>query len=318
MDGFLSTLNQTAFLFAFIVIGYILGKFKIIPDNSATVLSKLENNLFVPALVMGTFINNFTVNKIGQAGKVFGISFIMILIMMPVATFTSKLITKDKYEQNIFTYGLAFANFGFMGNAVVKALFPEELFLNYIIFTLPLWIMIYLWGVPALLIGGSGEKRSFSESLKSFLNPMFIAMIIGMIIGLAPIPWNEESFIARVITVSGDCMSPVAMLLTGITVSSIDMKKTFMDGKIYAATFIRLIIIPLVFLGLAKFIPFDETVFICAVCALSMPLGLNTVVIPSAYGKDTSKAAGMAVVSHLLSCLTIPLIFMLVNKWFGM
>ncbi len=326
MDGFLSTLNQTAFLFAFIVIGYILGKFKIIPDNSATVLSKLENNLFVPALVMGTFINNFTVNKIGQAGKVFGISFIMILIMMPVATFISKLITKDKYEQNIFTYGLAFANFGFMGNAVVKALFPEELFLNYIIFTLPLWIMIYLWGVPALLIGGSGEKRSLTESLKSFLNPMFIAMIIGMIIGLlstVPMPWNEEGlrlpgFITSVITVSGDCMSPVAMLLTGITVSSIDMKKTFTDVKIYAATFIRLIIIPLAFLGLAKFIPFDETVFICAVCALSMPLGLNTVVIPSAYGKDTSKAAGMAVVSHLLSCLTIPLIFMLVNKWFGM
>ena len=61
MSVFLSTLNQTAYLFTFIVIGYILGKFKIIPDNSATVLSKLENNLFVPALVLGTFIKNFTV-----------------------------------------------------------------------------------------------------------------------------------------------------------------------------------------------------------------------------------------------------------------
>ena len=39
-----------------------------------------------------------------------------------------------------------------------------------------------------------------------------------------------------------------------------------------------------------------------------MPLGLNTVVIPAAYGKDTSIPAGMALVSHVLSIATIPLI----------
>lgn len=49
----------------------------------------------------------------------------------------------------------------------------------------------------------------------------------------------------------------------------------------------------------------------CIVCNLAMPLGLSTVVIPASYGKDTSTAAGMALLSHLLSCATIPLIFML-------
>ena len=44
-----------------------------------------------------------------------------------------------------------------------------------------------------------------------------------------------------------------------------------------------------------------------------MPLGLNTLVIPAAYGKDTSAAAGMALVSHLLSCITIPLVFLLME-----
>lgn len=44
-----------------------------------------------------------------------------------------------------------------------------------------------------------------------------------------------------------------------------------------------------------------------------MPLGLNTIVIPSAYGKDTSVAAGMAVISHLLAVVTIPVIFAIIN-----
>ena len=69
MGVFLSTLNQTGFLFTLIVIGFILAKFKFIPDNSNTVLAKLENTVFVPALVMGTFIKYFTVEKLGEEGK---------------------------------------------------------------------------------------------------------------------------------------------------------------------------------------------------------------------------------------------------------
>ena len=44
-------------------------------------------------------------------------------------------------------------------------------------------------------------------------------------------------------------------------------------------------------------------------CAVAMPLGLSPVVIPAAYGQDTSAAAGMALISHLLSVATIPLVF---------
>ncbi|MBR5538740.1 MAG: AEC family transporter [Clostridia bacterium] len=306
MSVFLSTLNQTGFLFTLIVIGFILAKFKFIPDNSNTVLAKLENTVFVPALVMGTFIKYFTVEKLASTSKLFLISFAVAFVVIPIIIIITKLITKDKYEQNIFTYGLAFSNFGFMGNAVVSALFPE-VFMDYLIFTLPLWILIYLWGVPVLLIADYGVKQTLKTRLKSFVNPMFVGMIIGMIIGITGM--KLPSFCINVIDTAGSCMSPIAMLLTGITVSTISFKKTFTNLRIYAVSVIRLVVLPLAFIGIAKFIPFDSTVYICAVCSLAMPLGLNTIVIPSAYGKDTSVAAGMAVISHLLSCLTIPLIF---------
>lgn len=307
MTVFISTLNQTAFLFAFIVIGFILAKLKQIPENSASVLSKLENTIFIPALVGGTFISDFTPEKLTSMIRTFLISGVIMLIIVPIAILVSKALSKDKYIQNIFTYGLTFSNFGFMGNAVVKALFPE-IFADYIIFTLPLWILIYLWGVPVLLMSDSGKKQSTAQKLKNFLNPMFIAMIIGMIIGITGIVLPKWA--TSVIETAGSCMSPVAMLLTGITVSSINLKKTFTNAGIYAVTFVRLIALPMLFAAVAKFIPFNETVYICALCSLAMPLGLNTVVIPSAYGKDTSVPAGMAVVSHLLSCVTIPLLFM--------
>ena len=296
------------FLFSLIAIGYILAKCKIIPEAASEVLAKLENMVFVPGLILSTFIENFTVERISSAWKLLLVSGIILAVMIPAAILISKCFAKDKYTQNIYTYGLIFSNFGFMGNAVVSALFPD-IFFEYIIFVLPLWIMIYLWAVPCLLIADSG-KQSIRQRLKAFVNPMFIAMLAGMIIGLSGL--KLPSFINSVVSVSGSCMSPIAMLLTGITVSQIDVRKTFSDLKIYAVSIIRLIIIPLAFIGISKFVPFENTVFICALCSLAMPLGLNTIVIPSAYGKDTSTAAGMAVISHLLSCITLPFIFSLI------
>ena len=309
MSVFSTTLNQIAFLFGFIVIGYVLVKLKVLPENSAAVLSKLENTVFIPALVMGTFIENFTIERIGAAWKLLSISFIIACIAIPFAILISKLVTKDKYIQKIYTYGLSFSNFGFMGNAVVKSLFPD-IFFEYLIFTLPLWIFIYLWGVPRLLIADSGKKHTFAESLKSFVNPMFIAMVIGMVIGLSNIRLPEWTM--SLINVSGDCMSPIAMILTGVVVSSISLKKTFTNVKIYIVSIIRLIIMPVLFIAGISFFELPETTYICALCSLAMPLGLNTIVIPSALGKDTTVAAGMAVISHLLSCITIPLIFSII------
>jgi predicted permease len=69
---------------------------------------------------------------------------------------------------------------------------------------------------------------------------------------------------------------------------------------------------PLILIGISLFVEFPQTTFICALCSLAMPLGLNTIVIPSAYGKDTSVGARMAIISHLLSVITIPVIFSMI------
>lgn len=308
---FTTTLGQMMVLFLLIFGGYILAKVKAVPENSAIVLSKLENNLFVPALVLGTFIGNFTFKKLEVAWKLFFISFVICIVMIVVAVLVAKCCSKDQYIRNIYSYGLAFSNFGFMGNAVVSVVFPE-LFLDYLIFTMPLWTMIYMWGVPCLLIPRGEEKQTIGIRLKSFANPMFVALIVGMAIGLSGV--QLPNFLTTVISVTGNCMSPVAMLLTGVTVANMDMKKVLSIKSIYVVTFVRLLLFPLVFIGISKFLPMSQTIMVCTICSLAMPTGLTSIVVPSAYGKDTSVAAGTALVSHLLSCITIPVIFYLMTN----
>ena len=312
MAIFSATLSQTAVLLLFIVIGYVLSKFRFVPENAHTTLSKLENNCLVPALVMGTFIEQFTVDKITIARDLLLSSLGLTIFGIVVSVLVVRLFSKDRYERNIYAYGLCFSNFGFMGNAVVKALFPE-IFLEYLIFTLPLWTLIYLYGVPNLLIGSAtGEKQTITQRLKNFLNPMCISMVVGMVIGITGIPVPQ--FIQSTISSAGDCMSPVAMLLTGMTIAQFDLRNMLKIKGVYISTIIRLVVYPLVFLGITMALPesFAASTFaICAICSLSMPTGLTSIIVPAAYGKDTRIASGMALVSHVLSCITIPIIFML-------
>ena len=171
---------------------------------------------------------------------------------------------------------------------------------------------MYVWAVPTLLIP-SGERKTLASRLKKLVNPMFVAMLIGMLIGITGIILPKS--VSNVIDVSASCMSPVAMLLTGMTIAEINLKKTLSKISIYFVSVLRLLVYPLIGLAVFALIPANipDSYIVCAICALAMPLGLNMVVIPAAYGKDVSVASGMALVSHVLSVITIPVTFMLLR-----
>lgn len=316
MDIFLPILNQMIFLFAFILIGYILSKTKVIPDNSASVLSKLENFIFVPALVMGTFIEKCTPATLVSAWRVLAIGGVVVIVIIPLSLLVAKLCFKEKFLRKIGSYGLAFANFAFMGNAIMSAVF-SEIFFEYTIFTLPFWFMIYLYGAPVLLISdeNNGEKKGFYSCLKSLINPMFIGMLIGMVLGLTGLGIKLPISLQSVINVSGNCMSPVAMLLTGMTIAKADVCLLLKKWRLYILTAIKLIIYPFLAICICLIFPnsslFSLEIKYCLICFSCMPFGLNGIVIPAAYGKDTTDASAMALISHGLSVLTIPIAFML-------
>ena len=306
MALFLATLNQMGFLAFLMAVGFVLVKVRAVPGDCASLLSKLENNVFVPALVMGTFMTRFTRDSIENLGQYLLVGLIVAVIGMLLASLLGKYFSRERYIRNIYTYGLAFSNFGFMGNAVVQVLFPE-IFINYLVFTLPFWCGIYLWGVPFLLMPSQEKKTGIRDWLKPFANPMLGGMVFGAVIGVCGIPLPD--FITKGIGTLGDCMSPVAMLLTGMTIAGIDLKKIFRNVPVYIASVVRLVMIPLAAIGVLMIFRLEYSLSLCVVCNLVMPLGLSPVVIPAAYGKDTSDAAGMVLISSLMSCITIPVIF---------
>jgi len=94
---FLTTLNQMAVLALFIAVGFIVKKLKLVPDNSAQTLSKLENTVFIPALVLSTFMNQFTVKTLSTAWKLLLFSLGAEIIIILVTVFVVKLASKEDF-----------------------------------------------------------------------------------------------------------------------------------------------------------------------------------------------------------------------------
>lgn len=306
---FSATLSPMLVLFVCMVIGFILNKKELCPRDTAQVLSKLENYILVPALIINTFSKYCTVESVSENYKYILYSLVALSIAIVIAIPLSKLFAKKPYDRNIYTYALAFGNFSFMGNAIVPAIMGEEYLYNYMLFTLALNVAVYTWGLLMLIPKSKAKKNP----IKALFNPIVVSIIIGALLGLSGAARYVPKFITSSISGFAACMGPLAMVLTGFVVADFDVVKLLKKRRVYTATALRLIVFPAIFVTVLYFLGADIVTLSLAFFAFGTPLGLNTVVFPAAYGGDTSIGASMAMISHTLCVISIPLLYSLLT-----
>ncbi len=308
---FTATLSPMLMMFACMVIGFILNKKKLCPDNTTTVLSKLETYVLAPALTINTFSKYCTVASLSAQYKMILYCLLALAVAIALSFLLAPAFTGKGYNRNIYRYALTFGNFGFMGNAIVPAIFGDEALYSYMLFTLPLSLAVYTWGIASLIPKTNGNQNP----LKNLLNPSVFAVVIGAVIGLTGIYDYVPNFVFSTLSSLGACMGPIAMVLTGFLIGNYSFKSLLSDKKIYIAAVLRLFILPALFVILLKLLGADNTTLIMCLFGFATPLGLNTVVFPAAYGGDTATGASMAMISHTVCVVTIPVMYALLTAF---
>ena len=299
---FIITLQQVSKLFLFLILGFFLNSAKLLPDQTQTVLSRLLYYCFLPCLLFSTFSARFTVQTFRLYLPLLGLSICLMAVNLLYGTLSARLITKDPYDQGICRYSIIVPNTGYVGTALVLSLFGKETLMLMHIFCIPLAFYTYSEGVRTLL-----GKQKFQ--LRAFLNPILIAIFVGMIFGLLSLQLPE--ILAVAIDDCSACLAPVSMILTGFTIGEYRLGHILRDRRIYAVVALRMIVAPLLLLAVGRFLQLSAEQMLYIGAVYTMPTGLNTVVIPSSIGKDPSLGAGLACVSDLLALVTIPLFFSL-------
>lgn len=311
LETFIATLNPMLVMFLFMIIGFSAKKLGIVPDNTATVLSKLENYFFVPALIINTFMKYCTVSSITEQYKLILYSLVALTMAIAIALPLSKVFSRggDCYQRNIYKYALSFGNFSFMGNAIVPAILGEASLYSYMLYILPLNIAVYTWGIIILIPHGEKKESIF----KNLLNPIFVSILIGAALGLGGLTPKVPGFIQTTVSNCAACMGPLAMILTGFVIGEYNIVSLVKNKRIYIASILRLVVLPALFVAVLYLLGADKLPLVLTFFAFGTPLGLNTVVFPSAYGGDTSTGASMAMISHTLCVISIPIMYALLT-----
>ena len=315
------------YLFLCIAIGFCLRKGGAIPENSGSVLAKLENWVFCPALSFMTAATYFKTDNIAIHGINMLLSCILACFALGIATVLSKVfVREDCYDRGVYAYALMFGNFGFVADPLVIELFGNEFFAYYKLFTLPLSVLCYVWGI-SVLVPKEYCPSGIKGAMKRVFTPPTVALFIGIIFGLTNGLSLMPEFIITSLNALKGCMGPVAMILAGITIAGFNMKEMLTNKKVYLATAMRLVVLPIVLLSILFLIvtiienifkiQIGNTPLILAFFAYASPLGMNTIVFPQAYGGNPKTGAAMAMISHTLCVISIPIMYTLLTLILG-
>ncbi len=297
------TVTQLCSMFFFMAIGYFFTKRGILTKEAGGNLSKLIVNIFLPAMVVLSFSNNFKLDVLRDKLMLLIFSVIILAITGVLAIFLAKLFSKNRSTQNIYIYSFTIPNLGYMAYPLVKAIYGEAAFLDTLVFCIPFSLYIYTIGMFIL-------TSSQRVSLKGLLNPTLVATFAGIIIGLLNI--KLPSVAVNILEMAEGAVTPCAMILTGTVFARINMKSVFIDWRSYVASAIRLLIIPIACLFIFKLLGISHSWIISAICVLAMPMGVNSVIFPEAYGGDAESGAKVCFMSAILGIITIPIIFSLI------
>lgn len=310
LETFIATLNPMLVMFSCIIIGFVLRKTGLTPDNTGTVLSKVENYVFMPAQVMSTFMTYCTVESLSVNYRYSLYSILCLAVSMLLGVPLSNLFSRDSKNRGVYRYALVFANFGFLGNSLVPQMLGQEYLYPYLLFTLPINTWAYMWGMNQM-IPSEGEKVN---PFKRLLNPVIIGLFAGAAMGLTGAAKLLPDFLISLLGNLSNCMGPVAMLLTGFIIGDFDVKELLKDKKVYIMTGLRLTVLPAVIVAATYLFGADLSVMTMALVAFGAALGLNSVVIPAAYGRDTKPGASMAMISHVAAVISLPLMYALLTQ----
>ena len=228
--------EQLSILYIFLLVGWLLGKIKKDKAPHSDIISVLLVNVFLPCKVFSTFANNVTVSYLADNSVLLLSSVALLGILVVVAHFVSKLLTKNKYEQKVYAYSVTIANYAYLGYALIESVFGVTVLAQFMLFAIPFIFYTYTVGY-AMLTGGKNP-------IKRLLNPITAAIVIGLVFGLCE--WKLPEMLTSVVDSANKCVGPLSMLLTGMTLSTFAFKELLSNKTAYIFSALRLVVIPAV------------------------------------------------------------------------
>jgi predicted permease len=284
--------------------GMILVKCKILHSDDSIVLSKLCVYVIMPA----TILNSFQVDVTSEVKQGMIFAFGVALLFQGVLVLAGLLLQKGLKMDTVETDSIIYSNAGNLVSPLVSAVLGQE----WVIYA-SAYVSVQLFFMWSHGVSGFLDMNRF-DLRKVLLNINMISVFIGLFMLLTGI--RMPQILTNTCSSVSAMLGPSAMLITGMIVGGMSIRKVFSSMRVYRVCLFRLVLMPLLILfliwalHLKTWITNGEQILLVSFLAVITPAASTITQFAQLYGKDSEYAGTINIMTTMLCIITMPLMVM--------
>ena len=311
MNELLTVLTAVLPVFGIMAIGLLLRRRDWLSADADASLMRVTINLLLPSLIFDSVLGNAALRRPENLLLPPLAGFGMVAVGIGVARLFARTAgLQTKPEQHTFAFLAGLQNYGYLTIPLCITLFDPGT--TGVLFVHNVGPEIAMWTLGIAVLTGSGLAGGWKKIINAPLVALALALalnFLGMAFSLpAPLVFTGKIILTAVHWL-GQSAIPLALLLIGAIVA--DHLAEARGGKavrvVVVASLVRLGLMPILFLLLAKFLPCSIELKRVLVLQAAMPAAVLPIVLAKHYGGDTRIALQVALGTSVIGLVTIPL-----------
>ncbi|MGQ9546814.1 MAG: AEC family transporter [Dehalococcoidia bacterium] len=317
MGVFLITLQAVLALLGIGLLGFwVIGR-KRVPSETLGFLSSLAIDIALPLLVVANLISGFSPQEypnwwhlplwwLGFAAIALGLSLL-----------ASFLVKKEMRSE--FTTGLFYQNGLFFPVLILEGLFGGSNSYLVPLFLFTVFHPSMIFSTFALFFGRQIQAERLNW--RRIVNPVLVATIIGLVIGLASANQHVPRFLVTIAIMMGAIATPLFMLILGGNIYNdlmykVDGSRRWYTGEIVKFVLVKNIVFPFAFLAVLLWLRPNPAVALIVMLQAAVPPITATPILVERCGGNRALASQFVVASFIASILTIPASLYVFSRFF--
>ena len=303
MENFIYSINVTMPIFLVMVIGYILKQIGMLNDNFVTVANKFNFKVTLPFMLFKDIAGV-------DIKAVFDIKYVLFCAIVSTICFwvvwgTAKLLVRDK------TIRGAFVQSSFRGSAAVMGLaFIQNIYGSSAMGPLMIVSAVPLYNIFSVIVltfeandsTGIDKKAKIRQAgINICKNPIILSILAGLIVGLLGIQF--PTLVNKTVSNVAQMATPLALITIG---AGFEGRKALAKiAPTMAASMIKLVLQPLVFLPVAAWMGFSGEKMIAILIMLASPTTPSCYIMAKSMNNDEVLTASVIVTTTLMAAFTL-------------
>lgn len=295
-----SLVSTIATLALMLLIGFIGGKLKYVDEISTERLSTLIVKIGQPFLIINSLISlEYTEENLKTGLKILLLGICMHAAMSLIAYFLARPV-KPFDEQKLSEYCMVFANCGFIGFPIAKALYGAEGLFYGAFFIVSFHLFVWTRGIMILARKRDDIKLTPKKILFNFGT---MPCLIGFLIFISRI--SLPDFAYDLVGYLNDICTPITLIISGANIARRSLKKMFTNKNVYYVCFVKLVAMPVLIATVLWLIGLPEYMIVFGAIMASMPCAAVVTMFGEMYRISPGYGAELVGASTVFSVVTI-------------